>query len=543
MATASLVLTSLLTVSPSRTASASDSARLAGGPATPGCPFSGTPLTSRPDPPAGVIADADYGPSIQKIATANNWGSSFNPLVLSDSSIQGLYLQIPWSTIEPANGQYNWAPIDCVLSKADASGKFFDLDILSGFNTPSWLLQYLAYTGAKNPPGATNPDGVPWHWFSYAYPGPDGTVNPLSSVPRALPVPWNSQYLDSFVTFLKVVAARYGTNHEFETIGVSGPTSVSTEMSLPDNATGDGSLPPPGDDLAEFAQKPPNGLGYTPALYEAAWAKMFASFHTLFPNQYMSLALHNVLPLDAQGDVEASAAISTELTVLRSAVAQYPTSLLVQANGLGATSGSNTGPFPYVVGSCSQVTTGFQTHNAAKEKDFARALHHGVLAAVHYIEIYQDGDLLDSSQLNLNEANASAIATTSKELIAHTVSCDPLSMTILSTSPSSEASTLSSTLTAAVAPALAPEVTINIFRGSHRLSPKCVNVTSGLDSRTTCTVAVADASKLPYGADVGAPGVVPNTALAFESVSIASGATKSTPIKPGCMPGFPSNCM
>jgi hypothetical protein len=536
IATLSLALTSFWTVSPSRLAGASDSSALAGGPATPGCPFTGTPLTSRSAPPAGVIADADYGPGIQKIATDNQWGSVFNPLVLSDASIQGLYLQIQWSTIEPANGQYNWAPIDCVLSKADAAGKFFDLDILSGFSTPSWLLQYLAYARAKNVPGATNPDGVPWHWFSYAYPGPGGTPNPLSSVPRALPVPWNTQYLDAFVTFLKVVAARYGTNHEFETIGVSGPTSVSTEMSLPDNSSGDGSLPPTGDDLTEFAQKPPNGLGYTPALYEAAWAKMFASFHTTFPYQYMSVALHNVLPLNAQGTVEASAAISTELTVLHAATARYPTSLLVQANGLGATSGANVGPFPYVVGSCSQVTTGFQTHNAAKEKDFKRALHHGVLAAVHYIEIYQDGDLLDSSQLDLNEANAPAIMTTSQQLLAHNVRCDALSMAISSTSHGT------SRLTATIAPELAPEVSINIFRGSLRLSPKCSNTTSGLDSRTTCTVDVTGSTTLPYGADVGSPGVVPNTPLALESVSIVRGATKSTPIKPGCSPGFPSNC-
>ena len=379
------------------------------------------------------------------------------------------------------------------------------------------------------------PNGVPWQWFSYAYPGPGGMPQPLSTTPRALPVPWNRQYLDAFATFLKVVAARYATNHEFETIGVSGPTSVSTEMSLPDKTKGDNSLPT-GDDITEFAQKPPNGLGYTPAIYEAAWASMFARFNRFFAHQYMSLALHNVLPINAQGKVDATSAISTELTVLRAASAKYPESLLVQANGLGANSGATGGPYPYVEGSCSQVITGFQTHNAAKESDFTGAMINGVGAGAHYIETYQDGDLLDSSQLNLNTTNAAVIATTSQELLADMVNCDALSMKKTFTPPSSV------TISATIAPALASEVTINIFSGKHLLnSSLCGRSSSGLNSLTTCTVHIPNVDSASYSADIGAPGVVPHTAAAFDSVSMAAGAT-STPVKPVCKPGDPSNC-
>jgi hypothetical protein len=113
-----------------------------------------------------------------------------------------------------------------------------------------------------------------------------------------VPLPWNEAYLNTWFTFMSTVAQRYRNTPEFRLIQAAGPTSVSTEMSLPDRATGDTALPASahGSDIAEWIS-----LGYTPDRYVNAWKESFDKFHELFPHQYLGLALCPGLPIGNNG--------------------------------------------------------------------------------------------------------------------------------------------------------------------------------------------------------------------------------------------------
>jgi len=106
------------------------------------------------------------------------------------------------------------------------------------------------------------------------------------------------------------VAARYETNPEFRLIAVGGPTSVSTEMSLPDRTSGDTALPASanGSDIAEW-----QSLGYTPSRYASAWKEAFSNYHQIFPHQFLGLALYPGLPIGENGQADPSQKVATEL--------------------------------------------------------------------------------------------------------------------------------------------------------------------------------------------------------------------------------------
>jgi hypothetical protein len=52
----------------------------------------------------------------------------------------------------------------------------------------------------------------------------------------ALPLPWDAAYISAWHSVLQAVALRYNGNRDLVSIAVDGPTSVSAEMSLPNNS-------------------------------------------------------------------------------------------------------------------------------------------------------------------------------------------------------------------------------------------------------------------------------------------------------------------
>jgi hypothetical protein len=204
------------------------------------CPVAATPANSMSAPPEGLIAFKIYQPG----------DVPFSGEVFRDPSVSGVDLFVQWSNLEPEPGAFDWSILDCVFEQAGQHNKFVVLTLAPGFTSPSWVLQL---------------PGVQTQRFTFSYNN--------NAPARPLPLPWNQPYLDSWFTFLKAVAARYGTNPEFRLIQVAGPTSVSTEMSLPDRTSGDSALPASanGSDVAEWMS-----LGYTPTRYVAAWRDAFA---------------------------------------------------------------------------------------------------------------------------------------------------------------------------------------------------------------------------------------------------------------------------
>jgi hypothetical protein len=328
------------------------------GAAPAGCtipPGTATGLSARP---SGVIAVAIYGKG----------KPPFPESVFTDPSVSGVDLLMQWDNLEPAANTFDWSVLDCVFAQADRHHKFVALALVPGFRSPPWVLQM---------------PGVQTQSFKFSYDD--------KAPARPLPLPWNEVYLQSWFTFLGAVAARYGTNPEFRLIQVAGPTSVSTEMSLPDRRSGDTGLPASanGSDIAEWI-----ALGYTPDKYVNAWRESFDNYHQLFPNQYLGLALYPGLPIGNNGAEDPHEKVATLTSVIDVGM-RYKQQFDLQENGMkGITAKQPSDPeYNAVRAHCGEIVTGFQNAKSATvaptdQGPLSRALDHVVAAGADFWEVY-----------------------------------------------------------------------------------------------------------------------------------------------------------
>jgi hypothetical protein len=316
----------------------------------------------------------------------------FPERVFSNPLVSGVDLDIQWDNLEPAPNTFDWSALDCLFAQADANHKFVALAVIPGFRSPSWVLRL---------------PGVQTQSFKFAY------FN-QNIDPRPLPLPWSEPYLHAWFTFLGALAQRYGNNPEFRLIQVAGPTSVSTEMSLPDRKTGDTALPPAakGSDIAEWIS-----LGYTPEKYVNAWSESFDAFHQSFPNQYLGLALFPPLPIGANGAEDQRARPQTLNRVITAGL-RYKQQFDLQENGIRGRAEQPSDPeYTAVRDHCGEIVTGLQnsksaTDDPAFQGPLNNALNHVTAAGVDFWEVYvSDID---------NPAMTDVLKQASNQLPAHT---------------------------------------------------------------------------------------------------------------------------
>jgi hypothetical protein len=215
-----------------------------------------------------------------------------------------------------------------------------------------------------------------------------------------LPAPWDETYLSRWFTFLQQVAERYGTNPAFAMSSAAGPTSVSSEMSLPNRT----------DDVARWVT-----LGYTPARYEAAWSEVFQAYARIFPRQYFSLSLYPGLRIGDRRKPDAAQSTSTPQAIIGEGL-QYKSSFALQTSGLtGAKNGTNL--YNLVSSSSGTIVTGFQlttsaTNSPAQMGDAASpvgalglTLQEGLAAHVDFLEVYE-ADVVNPAMQALLEQTA-----------------------------------------------------------------------------------------------------------------------------------------
>jgi hypothetical protein len=292
----------------------------------------------------------------------------FPERVFSDPLVSGVDVDIQWDNLEPAPDTFDWSALDCVFAQADANHKFVVLAVIPGFRSPSWVLQL---------------PGVQTQSFKFAYFNKE-------TEPKALPLPWNDAYLHAWFTFLGALAQRYGNSPEFRLIQVAGPTSVSTEMSLPDHKTGDTALPASanGSDIAEW-----KALGYTPDKYVNAWNETFDQYHQLFPHQYLSLSLYPGLPIGNNEAEERRARRDTVNRVIAAGM-RYKQQFALQENGIKGGEKQPSDPeYIAVRDHCGEIVTGLQnsrsaTKYPADQGPLDRALDHVTAAGVDFWEVY-----------------------------------------------------------------------------------------------------------------------------------------------------------
>ena len=417
-------------------------------------------------PPAGLIAFKIYQPG----------EAPFPSEVFTDPSVSGVDIFMQWSRLEPESGVFDWSVLDCVFAEADNHNKFVALTLSPGFTTPSWVLQL---------------PGVQTQNFSFEYFNTNAPSRPL-------PLPWNQPYLQTWFTALKAVAARYGTNPEFRLIAVGGPTSVSTEMSLPDRTSGDSALPASanGSDISEW-----QSLGYTPSRYSSAWKEAFSNYHQIFPHQFLGLALYPGLPIGENGQPDPTQKVATELDVVAAGLQYKEVFALGEAGIRGGVPPPSDPAYNTVMAKCGSIVTGFQNSRSATADPTDQgppdlALGHVADAGASFWEVYVQDVLNPSMQSAMTKAAAQLPATKG---------CKPLVLTIASRTATSV------TLTAVTDLRLDPAESVNIFQGTALLRT-C--------STSTCSVSVPLGSSSPmYAADVGAPGTPPDSTQALVSAT------------------------
>ncbi len=458
--------------------------------------------------PTGLIAVKIYTPQ-----TKTQFPASL--FTAADSFIKGLDFLAQWCNLEPHPDVFNWTPLDTVFQEAQASGKFVILTLIPGFETPSWALA-----------------GVDGFTSSFSYNTPDDTN---AADARVLPLPWDPTYLGRWFTFLRAVADRYGDDKSFRAIEAAGPTSVSTEMTLPD-LTGsqriagypqivDGGLPASyggkqlgGSDIAAW-----EAAGYTPAKLVGAWTEAFATYHQIFRNQYMALALFPSLPIGEHSTVDLSEGPQVRMDVVSVGRTSYQPTFILQEDGLaGDGSGSDPG-YNIVKANCDNAVTGLQTKVPPKDQPLAPALALGLDANLSFIEVYAGDVVTMPSVFSKFEASSPALPAPD---------CTPLKLTSSAgtSAPAGTQATVTAT-TDLILPKDHSQV-VNIFEQTAA-GPILV----GECATSSCPVSITPGGiATKFTADVGAPGALPYTNQALVSATTTAGTSgiKPTAIPPNC---------
>jgi hypothetical protein len=321
--------------------------------------------------PRGVWAVAEYGPASKQI---------FSDATYANPTIAGVAARIGWRDLEPREGQFAWQLLDEVFAKAEARRMDVILILVPGFDSPGWAL-----------------DGAQAARFQRKYGPGAGQIAPL-------PLPWDETYLTRWFAFLQQVSQRYRDRPSFRMIAVAGPTSVTAEMSLPNDAP----------EIRQWMN-----LGYTPARFVGAWRRAFQEYSALFPRQYVSLALYPGLPINDQSQRD-----DTERTKTRQAVIDAGLRLrdqfALQTSGLNGVR-QDALAYDLVTSLHGQAVTGFQMTTAATVRpaemgdanDSVHALdlavQHGLAANVDFLEIYEP-DILNPAMQPLLQRTAQALA-------------------------------------------------------------------------------------------------------------------------------------
>lgn len=317
-------------------------------PATRATPHSAT-ASPRPAPAGGLKTTRGIF-----IVTGHN--VPFRPATFANPAVDGIVIRTFWSSVQPAQDRFDWSFIDSQVQAASASGKKVVLAVLPGAFTPAWALQ-----------------GVQTGRFVVDYGFIQGQT-------VTLPVPWDAVYLARWLAFVQELGQRFDANPVVVNVPAAGPTSISEEMSLPNDPAA----------LAQWQK-----LGYTLPAYEGAWQQTLETYVKFFPTTQISLAFYPGLPLP-----DRAAASATRLDVAKFAFSRYGPHVAFQENGLSARKADVSLGYDLVQQYSGQTTTGFEMGTSATQKPdqmggataaaaLQASIDLGLKAGARFLEIYE----------------------------------------------------------------------------------------------------------------------------------------------------------
>jgi hypothetical protein len=292
------------------------------------------------------------------IVTAHN--VAIQPATYTNPAVNGIVIRTFWSNVQPAPDRFDWSFIDSQVQAASARGKKVILVVLPGAFTPQWALQ-----------------GVQSAQFVVDYGFMQGQT-------VTLPMPWDATYLNRWLAFVRALGERYDSNSAVVNVSAAGPTSISEEMSLPNDPTA----------VAKWKK-----LGYTMQKYESAWQETLAVYVQSFPTTQISLTFYPGLPIP-----DATAETATRVDVANFAFSNYGQHVAFQENGLSARKAAPSLGYDLVQQYSTKTTSGFEMSTSATQKPdqmggttAASALQAsvdlGLKAGIKFLEIYETDEL------------------------------------------------------------------------------------------------------------------------------------------------------
>lgn len=240
--------------------------------------------------------------------------------LLATPGLDGLYLNLSWQQLEPAEGQYQFDLMLAAASRAVAHGLKLSLGVRAGAQAPAWLLARVARAEVVAGPhhGAARCEHltVPW--------------------------PWDPLYLQRHARLMQALAgtlqARPPLWAALRLVKVTGINQQTQETRLPSTepaATGAHASGCPVSDSAALARQ----AGYSTARVLAAFASLADATAQAFPGKLLGMDVlggHDFPLVDEQ-------AAQTVPRMLDHALSRWPGRFAVQWDGLTA------GPPPAVV--------------------------------------------------------------------------------------------------------------------------------------------------------------------------------------------------
>ena len=302
--------------------------------------------------------------------------------IFENPQVDGIALRYFWNALEPAEGEFNWAPIDAEIAQAVEHRKLVSLGVTPGVFTPDWVYR----------------DGAAQ--FSFVWDKPWGPP-PCSKV--RIPVPWDPVYLSKWLAFVRAMGQRYQGNPALVSIKIEGINAQTEELLLPHSRPGRpnaGKLVDcaPNDDIGEWLK-----IGYTAAKIKETWRAIARACLLAFPTQALVLQAGpwGTPPIDDAGGLIPNRDSNTQLapSIISIGNEEIRSRFVVQNNGLQAN-----WDWPQLKHIAGEANIGFQmawrvtNDPTCRMNNFERpcdphamlqlAVNRGIDAGAIYLEIY-----------------------------------------------------------------------------------------------------------------------------------------------------------
>ena len=210
--------------------------------------------------------------------------TAFQEKLLANDEFNGLSVLVPWQLLEPKEDEYNWRPIDQLLSLCEQHHKSLILRVatcgtdtdntLADSDTPKWVFD----AGVK--------------YATYV----------ANGKPYKMPIFWDQTYLASWGEFIARLAEKYDNNPNLHSVGITGGGFAGGTSLLPTYPP-DTALESAGDTHASWTDILKNKYGMTPRQLTEHWKYVADIFPKRFKTTRLNFGINAPLPGRAAEDL------------------------------------------------------------------------------------------------------------------------------------------------------------------------------------------------------------------------------------------------